>query len=93
MPLDPKIVKTTNTERPNSACGERIFTIQAPLELHMIDESGEGWRKSILEFEKTFGKGTRSAENTIEQVHTKIYKYELGRARRTSSGICYYACR
>ena len=37
-----KIVKTTNTERLNSACGERIFTIQALLELHMIDESGEG---------------------------------------------------
>ena len=37
-----KIVKTTNTERRNSACGERIFIIQVPLELHMIDESGEG---------------------------------------------------
>ena len=37
-----KIAKTTNTERLNSACGELIFIIQTPLELHMIDESGEG---------------------------------------------------
>ena len=37
-----KIVKTTNAECRNSACGERIFIIQAPLELHMIDKSGEG---------------------------------------------------
>ena len=33
-----------NTRR-NSACGEWIFKIQAPLELHMIDESGEDWNE------------------------------------------------
>ena len=39
-----KIAKTTtNVECRNSACGEWIFKIQAPLELHMIDESGEDW--------------------------------------------------
>ena len=42
-----KIVKTTNTERRNSACGERIFIIQAPFELHIIDESGEAEMKLI----------------------------------------------
>ena len=40
-----KIAKTTNAERRNSACGEWIFKIQAPLELHMIDESGEDWNE------------------------------------------------
>ena len=33
---------TTNAERRNSACGERVFIIQAPLELLMIDRSGDG---------------------------------------------------
>ena len=32
---------TSNAERRTSACGEQIFIIQASLELHMIDESGE----------------------------------------------------
>ena len=37
-----KIAETTSTECRNSACAERIFIIQAPLELHMMDKSGEG---------------------------------------------------
>ena len=32
-----KIVKTTNAEHRNSACGERIFIIQAPLEFSAYD--------------------------------------------------------
>ena len=36
-------VHVLNAECRNSACGERIFIIrQAPLELHLIDKSGEG---------------------------------------------------
>ena len=36
---------TTNAEHCNSTCGKWIFIIQVPLELHMIDESGEGRNK------------------------------------------------
>ena len=35
-------VTANNAEHCNSACGERIFIFRASLELHMIDEFGEG---------------------------------------------------
>ena len=43
-----KIVKSGKAERHNSACSELIFIIQAQLELHMIDKSGEGWNEINL---------------------------------------------
>ena len=48
-----KNVKITNAECRNSSCGERIFIIQAPLELHMVYKSGEGQNEiSIWSFLK-----------------------------------------
>ena len=45
MPTDN--TKTPNAECRNCTCSEWIFIIQALLELHMVDESGEG-QKEIL---------------------------------------------